>query len=87
MHEAWRQIIAKEPSLRAEAAKKFPGDPWSQDDDFHNAELREARAFANRQGVQLGDVLRALDDGMHEHWPASPPPQAKVPPCRPRLTY
>ena len=36
--EAYREITSKERTARREAAVKFPCDPWSQDDDFHERE-------------------------------------------------
>jgi hypothetical protein len=86
-HRAYAEIVGREPSMRREAAVKFPGDPWSADDDFHEREQQAVRGFAGHQSVPIGDVLRALDDGMHERWPASASPIAQVPPCRPRLMY
>ena len=70
-----------------DAALKFPGDPWSQDDDFHSREEAEARSFAASHDVRLADVLRAVDEGMRSHWPAAASPNPRVPPCRPRLAY
>lgn len=86
---AYAEIAAAEPELRATAAQDFPGDAWSQDDDFHGQELTRAQAIAGRHGARRGDVLRAIDDGMKQRWPTggAPPPRATVPPCRPRLIY
>ena len=84
---AYADIVGSEPSMRREAALKFPGDPWSADDDFHQREQDSVRSFAGHKGVPIGDVLGAIDDGMHARWPASASPIAQVPPCRPRLMY
>ncbi len=84
---AYADIVSREPSMRRESALKFAGDPWSADDDFHQREQDSVRSFAGHQNVPIGDVLRAVDDGMHERWPASATPLAQVPPCRPRLMY
>jgi hypothetical protein len=75
--------------MRRAAAKEFPADLWSQDDDFHKRELTRARAFAAEHNLRISDVLRAFDDGMREHWEtsASVLPDTKVPPCRPRPIY
>jgi hypothetical protein len=83
------EVARQEPSMRAEAAHQFPGDAWSQDDDFHQREQKEARNAANRYHVRLGDALRALDDGLRDRWPlpAGVVMRPGVPPCRPRLTY
>ena len=85
--EAYRDVTTRERQTRREAAVKFPGDPWSQDDDFHEKENEEVRSFAGSHELRLSDVVRAVDDGMRERWPASMQPNPKVPPCRPRLSY
>ena len=85
--EAYRDIANRERQARREAAVKFPGDPWSQDDDFHERENEAVRSFAGSHELRLSDVVRAVDDGMREKWPASFQPNPKVPPCRPRLSY
>jgi hypothetical protein len=84
---AFRQFASREGRQRARAERKFPGDAWSQDDDFHAVEMQQARAIARRQRVSLGEVLRALDDGMRGDWPKSGEMKTTVPPCRPRPIY
>jgi hypothetical protein len=82
-------IAADETKMRRDAAKKFPTDLWSQDDDFHQSELKRAKAVAAEHGVRLGDALSAIDEGMREHWPLAPgiPMRTTVPPCQPRAIY
>ena len=86
-HEAYRDITSRERTMRRDAAVKFPGDPWSQDDDFHERENEQVRTFATSRELRLSDVVRSVDDGMRERWPTSIVPNPKVPPCRPRLSY
>jgi len=85
--DAYGEVISRERAMRHEAALKFPGDPWSADDDYHDREQGQARAFASSHDTRLSDVLRAVDDGMHARWPAPAAPDPKAPPCRPRLAY
>jgi hypothetical protein len=86
--DAYRDITSRERGMRRDAAVKFPGDLWSQDDDFHERENESTRSFAGSHEVPLESVVRAIDDGMREHWPTTGgTPQATVPPCRPRLSY
>ncbi len=85
--QAYREITSRERTMRRDAAVKFPGDPWSQDDDLHERESEAVRSFATAHETSVSDVVRAIDDGMREHWPTSGTPQATVPPCRPRLSY
>ena len=85
--DAYRDVTSRERQMRRDAAVKFPGDRWSQDDDFHERESEAVRGFAGSHELRLSDVVRAVDDGMREHWPTSGLPNPKVPPCRPRLSY
>jgi hypothetical protein len=85
--EAYRDVTNRERQTRREAAVKFPGDPWSQDDDFHEKENEAVRNFSSAHELRLSDVVRAVDDGMRERWPTPIQPNPKVPPCRPRLSY
>jgi hypothetical protein len=85
--DAYRDVTNRERQTRREAAVKFPGDPWSQDDDFHERENEFVRNFAGSHDLRLSDVVRSVDDGIREHWQASIQPNPKVPPCRPRLSY
>lgn len=95
MRAAFSEIAAEEPAMRASSAQEFPGDLWSQDDDFHGREQKRAREVAGAKGMRLPDVLRALDDGLREHWPITADGGVTldvhlapgVPPCRPRLSY
>jgi hypothetical protein len=81
-------VTRAEPAIRQRAARGFPGDLWSADDDFHNQELRLAEALAFQHGVSVADVLRAVDEGLHAHWPVTgPAPSPTSPPCHPRPVY
>jgi hypothetical protein len=78
-----------EVETRKNAAGRFRGSPWSQDDQFHAKEAKFIRNYAKNHKVDIGTLVDALDRGMHEKWPtgAVPPPDQKVLPCRPRLNY
>jgi hypothetical protein len=86
---AFFAVTSEETKMRRDAAKKFPTDPWSQDDDFHLSELKRAKTVATEQRIRLGDVLSAIDEGIREGWPHSPGVviRATVPPCQPRAIY
>ena len=88
-HRAYRAVATEEASMRRGAAKAFPADPWSQDDDFHNRELQRLRAIAGAERVSVASMLRAVDDGAREQWerPTDDPVVQTVPPCRPRPIY
>jgi hypothetical protein len=80
------KVASEEGALRAKTARKFPGDPWSADDDFHHAEQSSARAIADTQRVDLAQVLAAIDQGLRGHWSFGEgvAPLATVPVCHPR---
>ena len=82
-------LASEETKLRRDAAKKFALDRWSQDDDFHQAELTRAKSIAAEHAIRLGDALSAIDDGMRDGWPrpAGVELRATVPPCQPRAIY
>jgi hypothetical protein len=86
---AFADMANDEASERTEAAHAFPGDLWSQDDDFHGKEQKRARTVASKRNMRLGDVLDAVDEGMRDGWPPLPRVTMKpgVVPCRPRLSY
>jgi hypothetical protein len=87
--EAFTWVASDETGERREAAKTFPTDLWSRDDDFHQREMVRAQEWATSHHARLADVLSAVDEGLREHWPSgsSVPPAATVPPCRPRAIY
>jgi len=77
-------LIESERQWRAASKRRFPGDLWSQDDDFHRVEQYRARAIAGRLKVTLTDVLRAMDEGLRAR------PQGRrvtASPCKPRPFY
>ena len=85
--DVYKDVVSRERTMRRDAAVKFPGDLWSQDDDFHERENETVRSIASTKTIRFSDVVRAVDDGMRAHWPSSVQPIATVPPCRPRLSY
>ena len=86
---AYQFVAFDEAAERREAAKTFPTDLWSRDDDFHQREAKRAREWAGSHQVRVEDALSAIDEGLRERWStgASVPPVATVPPCRPRAIY
>jgi hypothetical protein len=86
---AFRAVASEESNMRREAAKTFPTDLWSRDDDFHQRELQRARDWAGQHRVRLGEVLGALDEGLRNRWLHAnrAPLIPAVPPCQPRAIY
>ena len=85
--DAFRTIAYDEPPARGKAAHQFPGDIWSQDDDYHGQESKKMRSYAGEHQVRLDDVVRAVDEGMKNGWTPRGLMKPGVPPCRPRLDY
>jgi hypothetical protein len=85
--DAFRVVAYDEPPTRGKSTHAFPGDAWSQDDDYHAQEAKKIRSFAGEHEVRLDDVVRAVDEGMKEGWPPRGLMKTGVPPCRPRLDY
>ena len=78
------ELISPERRWRAASKRRFAGDHWSQDDDFHRAEQYRARGSSDRLNVSLTDVLRAIDEGLRAH-PAGR--RVTASPCKPRPFY
>ena len=79
-----QDLLEAERQWRAAAKRRFPGDLWSQDDDFHRVEQYRARRIAGRLKISLTDVLRAIDEGLRAR------PQGRrvtASPCKPRPFY
>ena len=86
--EFYAEAAEAEVVARENAAARFRGSPWSQDDEFHNKEATFVRDYSKKHRIPVASLLEVLDRGMHEKWStvgASPDP--RVIPCRPRLTY
>ncbi len=88
-HRLFSAVASEETSMRHEAAKAFPTDLWSRDDDFHRHEGRKVRDWAGSHHMRLSDAFRALDEGLRSRWPQSNPGPLilTTPPCRPRAIY
>lgn len=82
----FRELAVVEPRARTESAQKFPGDPWSIEDEraAHERDKSRDMAAANKLSVSQIDLL--LDDGIREKWPApnSKPLDATVVPLKRR---
>lgn len=81
-----RGLRASEASFRQQALKKFPGDPWSQNDHFGTLERDFVRAAAARHQLRPGSVLEAIDRDVRAA-PDAAPQRGWVPPCMPRPFY
>jgi hypothetical protein len=86
-----RRIASREWEWAREVDENFPRDSWSQRDDFHGREYKEAQKLARDRNIGIESVLRTIDDDLHRH-PARVPtdPDARAAhavPCKPRPFY
>jgi hypothetical protein len=84
--EVGRAAAAEEPGWRQRSRHSFPGDAWSQDDDFGASERSWAVGEAQRRGVPVSDVFDAIDAELHSA-PVRPPRKATASPAKPRPFY
>jgi hypothetical protein len=77
-------MAANEPGWIERAAAAFPGDSWSQEDDFAKSEYEQARSQAGRFGAHVGDALRAADESLRAQ---SAGRRVGVSACKPRPFY
>jgi len=89
--EAAALVREREAAWNEETARGFPGDRWSQRDDFHGRELARIVEIARAKGIRFEDVLRAVDEDLHRDpvvTPDAPDPRnARAVPCKPRPVY
>ncbi|NMO16441.1 hypothetical protein HPC49_14755 [Pyxidicoccus fallax] len=85
--EVGRAAAAEEPGWRQRSRHSFPGDQWSQDDDFGASERKWAMDEARRRGVPVTDVFDAIDEELHAAGPIASPRKATASPCKPRPFY
>lgn len=77
-------LARREPAWQLEAERAFPGDLWSQDDDFFNREQTHLRELAQLFGTSPGQILRGVDEQLRAK------PQGRkigAHPCKPRPFY
>lgn len=55
-------VAGEEPAWRAKSEQSFPGDDWSQRDDFHARETAKVHELAASQKLPVEQVLRAVDE-------------------------
>jgi hypothetical protein len=74
-HAIFSEIAAAEQSWRARPPR-FPGQPWSTEDDVMAVVRDTARASAVRHQLNLTQVYLIFDEGLRDHWPG---PQGPLP--------
>lgn len=82
-----RTAAEREPRWRAESKRSFPGDHWSQDDDFSARERQWALDESRKLGVPVSEIFRAIEDELRANAPVPPPRKATAAPSNPRPFY
>jgi hypothetical protein len=78
-------LAADEPRARVESAKKFPGEPWSIEDERAAHERDRTREIAASHKINLSQAYLILDEAIREHWLyIRAPLDATVVPLKPR---
>jgi hypothetical protein len=85
-HAVGRTAATEEPKWRHSSVHNFPEDYWSQDDDFGASERNWAVDEANRRGVPVIDIYRAIDEDLRAN-PPQPPAKSNASPSKPRPFY
>ena len=77
-------LARQEPYWQDYSERHFPGDRWSQDDDFFNLEQQAVRSLAQSRGTSPATVLLGIDELLR-----AAPSGRKVTasPCKPRPFY
>jgi len=83
------EVRAAEPRFRREALSRFPGDPWSQGDQFGAQERDLVHRLAKREHMRPGAVFDAIDRDIKSHAYDGPllRDRGRVAPCMPRAFY
>jgi len=80
------RYAAEEPRRRQDSVQHFPGDRWSQDDDFHASERGSILESTQTTHHAPLDYYRAIDEELRAS-PVLPPRKATASPCKPRPFY
>jgi hypothetical protein len=83
------ELRASEPAFRRDALERFPGDLWSQGDQFGAQERGLVLKLAGSHGMRPGAVLDAIDRDVKSHAYDGPQlcDRGRVAACMPRPFY
>ena len=93
LHYLATEVATQEPSWRSRSEESFPGDHWSQRDDFHAQERDKVKDLAGAQKLPVEQVLRAVDADVRALRSrlgpnvTADPRGARAVPCKPRPIY
>ncbi|MEO7113746.1 MAG: hypothetical protein ABI183_25125 [Polyangiaceae bacterium] len=81
----FQDLAADEPRARTESAKKFPGEPWSIEDERAAHERDRAREIAGNYKISVTQAYLILDEAIREHrLYMGKPLEGNVVPLKPR---
>ncbi len=84
-------VATDEPHWRNKSVESFPGDLWSQRDDFHAQERDRVKDLSEKQKIPVEQVLRAVDEDVRASarrpGVVGDPRGARAVPCKPRPVY
>lgn len=83
------EVRAAEPGFRRDALQRFPGEPWSQNDQFGAQERDLVNRLAGTEHMRPSAVFEAIDADIRSHAydGALLRDRARVAPCMPRPFY
>lgn len=93
LHHLATEVATQEPNWRNRSEESFPGDHWSQRDDFHAQERDKVKDLAGAQKLPVEQVLRAVDQDVRAlrsrlgPTMTADPRGARAVPCKPRPFY
>jgi hypothetical protein len=81
----FQDLAADDFHARVESAKKFPGEPWSIEDERAAHERDRAREMADNHKISVTQAYLILDEGIREHrLYMGKPLEGNVVPLKPR---
>lgn len=84
-HIIFQDLAADEPHARIESAKKFPGEPWSIEDERAAHERDRAREIAGNYKISVTQAYLILDEAIRARsLYMGKPLEANVVPLKPR---
>lgn len=79
-------VRAAEAGFRRDALETFPGDPWSQGDQFAAQERTLVERLSGDEKLRPGVIFDAIDRDIKRGGPGARE-RGRVPPCMPRPFY
>lgn len=83
-----RAVRDAEPGFRRKSLEMFPGDPWSQGDQFAAQERELVEKLARDEKMRPGAIFKVIDRDVKHGYPSPlARERGRVAPCMPRTFY